>query len=326
VLAALAGLVRPEVWPFLGAYALCLWLADRGTLPVIAAALGAIPLLWFGGAQWGSGDAFQPQHVVLVPGRPTPGALTQGHGLRAFSVFFKMLPPAVILLAVLAVVLSFPPPSPARWPVAFAGATAVVWVTIIAVMVERGFTVIPRYLFLPAALVAILAGIGMARGIELVAGSRRRAAVAIAAAAAVVLSVHELLLLRDDARAVSSQAERDRVLEDAVALAGGAEAVRACGAVVTAWFEKSALAWELGLDLPDVTAREIPGRPQITFAYRGPGTDAAPRIPPGARVVETESWQVVANCRRSGGAGERQRLASKAARGAAAGRRRVDVG
>ena len=109
VLGVLAGLVRPEVWPFLGAYAVYLWLADRGARVVTASALAAIPLLWFGGAQWGSGDAFQPQHVVLVPGRPTPGAQTQGHGLRAFSEFFEMLPPAVIVLAVLAVVLSFRP-------------------------------------------------------------------------------------------------------------------------------------------------------------------------------------------------------------------------
>ena len=29
VLGALAGLVRPEIWPFLGAYAIYLWFADR---------------------------------------------------------------------------------------------------------------------------------------------------------------------------------------------------------------------------------------------------------------------------------------------------------
>lgn len=302
VLGALAGLVRPEVWPFLGAYCLYLWLADRRARAAIAAAVAAIPLLWFGGALWGSGDALQPQHVVLVPGRPTPGAQTQHHGLRAYSEFFEMLPPALLALAVLAVVLSLWPRSPALRPVAFLATAALAWVTIISVMVERGFTVIPRYLFMPAALVAILAGIGIARAVGLAAGTSRarlRLAAGVAVVAAVALPLGELGLLRDDARAISSQAERDRDLGRAVQLAGGAEAVRACGAVVTAWFEKSALAWELGVDMPEVTAREIAGRPQITFAYRGPGFDAAPRIPAGARVLETESWQVVANCRGS---------------------------
>jgi hypothetical protein len=298
-LGTLAGLVRPEIWPFLGAYCVYLWFADRrGRVPVVAA-ISLIALLWFGGALWGSGDAFQPSHVVLVEGRPTPGAQTQHHGLRAFSDFAGMLPIPVIVLAVLGVGLSLKPRSPARTPVAVAASAIGAWVTILAVMVERGYTVIPRYLFLPAALAAILAGIGMARATELLAGTRpppwRLAAIGtIAVAAAAALSVSELRLLRSDARAVDDQVERDRDLADAVELAGGAEAVRACGSLVTAWFEKSALAWQLGVDLPDVTARGRPG-PQIVFAYRSAGARA--RIPPGAQVLETESWQIVANCR-----------------------------
>jgi len=116
----------------------------------------------------------------------------------------------------------------------------------------------------------------------------------IAVAAAAGLSVSEFRLLRDDADAVASQAERDRDLADAVKLAGGAEAVRDCGSVGTAWFEKSALAWQLGVDLPEVTARDRPG-PRITFMYRSAGANA--RIPAGAQVLETDSWQIVANCR-----------------------------
>ena len=104
-----------------------------------------------------------------------------------------MLPLAVILLAVLGLVLSLKPRSSTLAPVALAAAAAAVWVTILSIMVERGFTVIPRYLFMPAAFVAILAGIGMARAIELVAGSRPRSlrlagAVAIAVAAAALLT------------------------------------------------------------------------------------------------------------------------------------------
>jgi hypothetical protein len=294
-LGTLAALVRPEIWPFLGVYCIHLWFAERRARALIVAAVTLIALLWFGGAQWGSGDPFQPSHVVLSPGRPTAGAQTQHHGSRAFSEFAGMLPIPVVLLAVLGVALSFRRRSPALGPIALAAGAVAAWVTILAVMVDRGYTVIPRYLFLPAALTAILAGIGLARATEPLAGTRRlTAAVAIAAAAALALSVSELRLIRDDADALASQAERDRDLADAVELAGGAEAVRACGSVVTAWFQKTALAWELGLDLPEVTSRDRPG-PEITFIYRGAG--AKPRIPAGARVFETDSWLVVARCR-----------------------------
>ena len=71
-LGALAALVRPEIWPFLGAYCVHLWFADRRARALIVSAISLIALLWFGGALWGSGDAFQSSHVVLTPGRPTP--------------------------------------------------------------------------------------------------------------------------------------------------------------------------------------------------------------------------------------------------------------
>ena len=236
---------------------------------------------------------------MLTPGRPTAGAQTQHHGLRAFTDFAEMLPLAVILLAVLGLVLSLRPRSSMLRPVALAAAAAAAWVTILAIMVERGFTVIPRYLFMPAAFVAILAGIGMARAIELVGGTRPRSprlagAVVIAFAAAAGLSVSEFRLLRADSRAVASQAERDRDLATAVELAGGAEAVLACGSPVTAWFEKTVLAWELGVDLPDVSGRDVPG-PQITFAYRG--ADASRPCPPARRRskrITGRSWRTVA--------------------------------
>ena len=44
-LGALAGLVRPEIWPFLGAYAVYLWFADRRGRALIVAAIALIPLL-----------------------------------------------------------------------------------------------------------------------------------------------------------------------------------------------------------------------------------------------------------------------------------------
>jgi len=71
--------------------------------------------------------------------------------------------------------------------------------------------------------------------------------------------------------------------------------VRACGRPLTAWFQKTALAWEIGVDIPAVTDMEQRG-PQIAFRYRG-GEAASPPVPDGAQVLETDEWLVVATCR-----------------------------
>src|SRR4051812_30419128 len=47
VLGFLAGLIRPEVWPFLGLYALFLWLREPRLRIPSAALLVATPILWF---------------------------------------------------------------------------------------------------------------------------------------------------------------------------------------------------------------------------------------------------------------------------------------
>ena len=57
LLGALAGLTRPEVWPFLVLYAAwLLWRAPRRWW-VLVPALAVVPLLWFGGDRLASGNA-----------------------------------------------------------------------------------------------------------------------------------------------------------------------------------------------------------------------------------------------------------------------------
>jgi len=166
----------------------------------------------------------------------------------------------------------------------------IAWVVMLTVMVERGFTVIPRYLFMPAALVAILAGVGVAR---LAALSGRSAVVALVLVAAAALSVSDLRLLGSDAGKIAGQADRDRNLGDAVAIAGGADAVFACGSPATEWYEVTALAWELDVAVPRVRGKELPP-PQVMFAYRD--ADGVP-VAPGAHVLDADDWQIVAQCR-----------------------------
>jgi len=54
----LAGLARPEVWPFLGLYAVHLWRSDPDARRLVAGVLAAVPVLWIGADWWGSGELF----------------------------------------------------------------------------------------------------------------------------------------------------------------------------------------------------------------------------------------------------------------------------
>src|SRR5215207_8947315 len=94
---------------------------------------------------------------VVHPPEPRPSIMACPHSLSSPGC----CPLPVILLAVLGAVLLLRPRSPAFGPIALAAGAAAAWVTILALLVERGYTVIPRYLFMPAALAAILAGSGM---------------------------------------------------------------------------------------------------------------------------------------------------------------------
>src|ERR1700742_3892008 len=66
-LGLLAALLRPETWPFVGLYALWVaWRSGWATRLVIAVALPAVPLLWFGGDYLGSGDAWHGSYLARI--------------------------------------------------------------------------------------------------------------------------------------------------------------------------------------------------------------------------------------------------------------------
>lgn len=307
VLAGLAALVRPEIWPFLGAYACYFWLVDRRARALAVAALALVPALWFGGPLWGSGDAFQASHAALVPLRESAAAATQHHGLRVVSEFVAMLPIPVKLLAPLGLVFLLRRQRQRALAMALAVA-GLGWLAIVALLAQHGYAGVPRYLFMPAAFASILAGVGLARIVDLAAAAsppllhpriskRRLAMVGVPVVAAItVLSLPGVRLLRTDAQALTREGARDNSLGRAIKLAGGPGAVLACGAPVTGWFETTALAWHLGVDLTDVHARTRRG-PEVIFIYREGRPGIGGRIPHNARVLETASWRIVERCR-----------------------------
>src|SRR5581483_1823272 len=57
-LAVAASLIRPEAWPFLGAYAIWLWITEPRLRIALLAGLAAVPVLWFVPPWIGSGQPF----------------------------------------------------------------------------------------------------------------------------------------------------------------------------------------------------------------------------------------------------------------------------
>jgi hypothetical protein len=165
-----AALMRPEAWPFLGAYGVWLWRrnpADR--LAVVLAGL-SIPLLWFGPDILGAGGALDASKTAR--GVPSPGSA------KLASV------PALAVLGDAATLFTLPALAAAVVAAFFAGhitrlvaASAAAWVAIVAVMTVAGYAGNPRYLVAAAALGAALAGVGAVRAATALAelAARRRA-------------------------------------------------------------------------------------------------------------------------------------------------------
>lgn len=268
VLAFLASLLRPEIWPFMGVYGLWLILVDRRALWLVVSG-GALTLaLWFLPEYWGSGNfnraadraqqpnpnspAFAAHPFVEVIKDTWPLVITPVKGAAAF---------ALVLAAVdwirnrrQAAVLA----------VGFLGAS---WIVLIGLMTEAGFSGNPRYIILGTSLLAVVGGVGFGRVVQL-AGRAMRAVAGpahprVATAAGVVVfaaltlaSVHWAKPRFDNFDDLDSalryQAELRIDLKDALAKAGGADAFKACGKATAGKFSVPLVAWYLDEHTLDV--------------------------------------------------------------------------
>src|SRR3954453_8159235 len=164
-----AGLLRPEVWPFLGLYGLWLFWRDAGARKLVAIGFAALPVLWLLPELWGSGDLLRAAHRAQNPRGNSP-AFAENPIRAVLDQFATMLTPVVgIGLAALVLAVLW-----RRWPgrreLAIVGALvagALLWVLEVALMTSDGFSGNIRYLVMPAAVACLVAGAGvgwLARG------------------------------------------------------------------------------------------------------------------------------------------------------------------
>ena len=293
--AAGAGLVRPEVWPLLAAYAAWLLLRRRdrrpATLRLCGLAAVALPALWFVPEQLGSGEwtraATRAQH-------PAPG--TPGQSSLPFVTTF--LNAAVALawpvyagaLAAVATAAAAPRPRGVRDATVLAlAAAATTQMLIVAAMAQAGFTGSLRYVTLPAALLCVLGGIGLPSLVRRLSPAVRRPALVLAAAA-VALSAG--LLVRDAGRLADEQRVYGDQLVELIERAGGQQALVACPPIGADHFTSQMLAWRLHLRQADVRLG-ISVRHGTVVARTGTGAAAAPEPPVRLRHGE---WLLRSSC------------------------------
>jgi hypothetical protein len=170
-------------------------------------------------------------------------------------------------------------------------------------MTQAGYAGNQRYLIIPTAAIAVLAGIGAARVIQGAAllarrrlgeGAARVAAVAslaVALAAAAPVIGFKLDNVTTIADSLEYEASLWTELEDAIGEAGGGESLLACGSLYSGAFQTQMIAYEL----------HVKGIRISIFKTRPPGAIFRTRTAPGlgpVPAITSEGFRTVVNNRR----------------------------
>lgn len=153
-LGAAAALLRPEVWPFLAAWA---WFDVRGRPRLHAAAIATailVPLIWFVPDLVGAGNPFEGGETARAGGiEPLDGLAVLGRALAA--------PLAATWLGVALLLWRERDGLDRTLAILLTGAAA--WIALVALMAIAGFAGLPRFLAPATAVIAVVGGVGLAR-------------------------------------------------------------------------------------------------------------------------------------------------------------------
>lgn len=268
---------RPEALPALVVFAACAWRGKRVGTAELAIGLAAIPLLWFGLPALTANSATVAGDVLSESTTPLPGDKV-GAVLDGFVALYELPMQLAVLVALgTAVVLR-----QRRW--LMIAAAAVSWLAADVALALHGWGVAPRYMFVPAALLVVLAGAGVGR--LLVPGRGRLVAVswlvlAGLVALVVTLAPHAQIRARLAHNGIvlgQRWARQIHRLHTLIRREGGTKAITACGQPVTEVPYQSILAWELSQNV-------------VSVGWR-PGTWIALRVPIVLFEPQGAGWMV----------------------------------
>ncbi len=227
LLGVAAGLLRPELWPFLLLYGLWLmWTMPRTRALVVAC--GALTVVaWLVPEYLGSGDFMRAAARAREP-NPDSAAFADFPFAETFRRSGAVLMAPLLLGAAIALARAWLDRDRVRL---LLGAIAAALMVAVAAMTQAGFAGNLRYVALPAALVCVLAGAGWV-GLVRDAGRRFGRAGAVALAAALAAAAAPFVLadvdkLRFDLDVVRAESELYDRLPPIVADSGGARGAAA---------------------------------------------------------------------------------------------------
>jgi hypothetical protein len=292
-LGVICALIRPETWPFLALYAAWVVWRDHSAWRLVAGSAGLVAFLWLGPELWGSGQLWRSADRALQPVAaaatfaPDPALAV----VRRFEAMLLGPVPAAALIAV-AFALGRVARRASRADTAVLGTAvlAAVWIVLVAFMTAHGFSGNARYVMAPAALICVIAGVGVARTAQVLAALIGRAGVAPAVTAAVAgsliaaglvpFTLHNAHALGGHLAVLEYQAHMRTSLRQAVDRLGGPAAVRACGKPATEDYSVPMLAWYLHVHTAAV-GLDPPPRGVVFRAAPGPNGRLDPRMGSG---------------------------------------------
>jgi hypothetical protein len=238
---AVAALMRPEVWPFWGAYGLFVLYRERDlrTAAWFGLIVVAVLAAWFVPEEIGSGNLLRSGDRAKLPVPGTPGA-TSAPFLFTFIYGARFLSVPVYAGAIYATVRAWRTRD--RRLLVLAGASTAAML-LVAVLAQTGFTGNLRYVTLPGSILCVLAGIGLPALAADLRGRRGWYPAVAVTVVSVIVSVGVLVSwglhqLRDEQR-------YGRELPALIARAGGPAAIRACPPLWSSPYERQTVAYRL---------------------------------------------------------------------------------
>ncbi|MGI8903732.1 MAG: hypothetical protein ACR2IP_08785 [Solirubrobacteraceae bacterium] len=250
-LGAVAGLGRPEVWVFLGLYAIWAWRAIPSMRWMLAGGVALMLVLWFGIPALTSRSFFVAGTNALHSGRAPHGNKV----LITIDRFLDLHETALELAALVSVAIAI-------WrrdrAILMLAAGILVWIAIEIAFALRGYPSLGRYMWEPAAAMIVLAAVAVGR---LLADpphpSPAAGWIGIALVVVVVVSMLPAAASRARTERHDLSAQRARTaqlgrLAGIIARRGGAARLRTCGEPLTRLEYQTVLAWQLGVNVSRV--------------------------------------------------------------------------
>jgi hypothetical protein len=242
-LAVLASLGRPEAWPFTGLYAVWAWWRIPSMRWMVYAGIALIVFMWFGIPTITNGRPNIAAQLALE----SPRELHQNRIMGTIDRFTELHYLPIWLAALFTVVVAAVRRNRVVLTLA---AGCVVWVAIETAFALHGWPALPRYMFEPAGVAAVLAGTAV--GWLLVDGPRLVRGVP-PWGGAVVVGVLVLSLIpgavsrarteRTDLHHERTRTHEIALLQTTIDALGGYRHIRNCGEPVTDVEYVSTLAW-----------------------------------------------------------------------------------